>query len=220
MERGEQYVRGSVSILLLAALVQGPLADPANAHDSITESGDINVEITVHSYLILTIDDGSLAWTINNLNSQDHSTMDGASTPTARATFTVASNDSYYLEATVPGSKKWNPSNLLPAGQAHRIYARFDHVGSVEYIAGTIFLDDDVTVPQPTGDWTGITEWNFVEGAVSTGNYDAEERQWGLGAEFAVQYVGTANQPRGIVGGIAPAGTYATSVTVTAALSP
>ena len=211
--------RSTIWICLFAAIALLTTVISAKTHSWTTfHSDNVDVEIEVKEYVALTIGDTTLSWDVTSLDDFEVSTLEGPTTSTARATFNVEANANYYLTVTVTNT--WNPSNLLPANSSSDIYARFDASGSSDFIAGTVFLDDDVSTVQGSGNLTGITSWNLGTGKVQTSSYGREKRQWGLGASFIVQYVGDSNSSRGIVGRIAPQDTYSTTATVTAALSP
>jgi len=206
--------RSTIWICLSAALATLASAASVVAHNPDTET--VDVEIEVQEYIILSIGESSLSWDVGSLDDSEASTLEGTNTATARATFNVEANADYYLTVTVTNT--WNPSNLLPTGATSNVYARLEASGSNDFIAGTVFLDDDVSTVQSSGDFTGITFWDLTNGQVQTSAYGREKRQWGLGATFIVQYVGNSSNPSGVSGKIALEDTYSTTATITAAL--
>jgi hypothetical protein len=189
---------------LTAAMMVPGAASAASKSDTLT------VRLTVSPIILLFVTDNTMEMTANDIN-VDNLDATGKTRAAGRAQFFVAANTGYSI-------------NLAPEatwGDAEAKKVMF--VGtddSDNYIAGTLFLDTDISSDDRTDGDTDIVDWDATDGDVSHSNPNRGVRRYGVGAIFDPQdWSGNGDDdlvgaPDGALS-IAPPDVYATTVTVT-----
>jgi hypothetical protein len=189
----------------LAAVIALPMSAAAA-----TKEQSLTVTLTVNPIILLFVEDTDLSMTASDITTAQ---LDGRgqSVSDGRAEFFVAANTGYDLIMT-PDQTWGNPG-------AKKV--KFVEEDDNElYLAGTLFLDTDISNDDRiTGD-TDIVTWNALAGLVSHTELTRGVRRYGVGAIFdPTDWSGAADDtlagaPSGAVS-IAPPGSYSSIVTIT-----
>lgn len=194
---------------LTAAALTAAMLVPGAA-SAATKTGNLTVQLTVNPIILLFVTDNTMAMTANDIN-VDNLDATGKTRAEGRAQFFVAANTGYNI-------------NLAPdATWGAEDEKKVKFVGTSDsdnYIAGTLFLDTDISTDDRTTGDTDIVGWDATDGDVSHSNPNRGVRRYGVGAIFDPQdWSGNssddlAGAPAGALS-IAPPDVYASTVTVT-----
>lgn len=195
--------------LLTSTAVVASLALPMSAIAA-TKTETLTVTLTVNPIILLLVEDSDLTTTATDLTTAQ---LDGREQSVAdgRAEFFVAANTGYDLMMTPdetwgdPGEKK----------------VKFIEVNDSDlYLAGTLFLDTDISTDVRADNDEDLVQWNALAGHVYHSEPNRGVRRYGVGAIFdPTDWSGAdgealAGAPDGAVS-IAPVGTYSSVVTIT-----
>ncbi len=195
-------------LLASTALAVG-LALPMSA-TAAPQSENLTVTLTVNPIILLVMEDTDLTTTASDLTTAQ---LDGRTQSVAdgRAEFFVAANTGYDLLMTP--DETWGD----PGEKKVKFVEQSD---SDLYLAGTLFLDTDISNDDRADNDEDLVEWNALGGFVFHSEPNRGVRRYGVGAIFdPTDWSGAddealAGAPEGAVS-IAPVGTYSSVVTIT-----
>ncbi len=193
----------TAAALTAAMLVPG-------AASAASKDSTLTVRLTVNPIILLFVTDNTMEMTANDIT-VDNLDSTGKTRAEGRAQFFVAANTGYSINVA--------PDETWGAEDAEKVkFVGTDD--SDNYIAGTLFLDTDISSDDRTDGDSDIVGWDATEGHVAHSNPNRGVRRYGVGAIFDPQdWSGNADDdlagaPAGALS-IAPPDVYSSTVTVT-----
>jgi len=195
--------------LLTSTALVAVMALPMSAA-AVTKESTLTVKLTVNPIIMLFVEDSDLSMTASDITTAQ---LDGRGQTVSdgRAQFFVAANTGYDL--VLRPDEIWGPSG------AYKVKFTEEEDDDI-YLAGTLFLDTDISNDDRQTDDTDIVDWNPVSATVSHLEPTRGVRRYGVGAIFnPTDWSGAADEtlagaPEGAVS-IAPPGNYSSVVTIT-----
>lgn len=198
--------------LLKAAVVTAVIAPGAAFAGSVDNT--VTVSLQVEPMILLHVSQNNLVMNTTNLTQEELDSTYNDTPGTGRAEFWVSSNTEFKVALDVPASDKWSIDNE----EKIKFFGSALNNNTDAYIAGTVFLDTDMSIPQTSSNGLDIQPW--TGNGIEVQQNVLGVHRYGIGAIFDPQTWHKPGKPdeTGLPNGvksIAPADTYSNDIVIT-----